>query len=410
MDFESTDGYSDTDYARTVLCGFCNQNWSGCGHLHHIGGHTGSCIPPPPENGKEQKIGSWGKILHYDQQKLREQLKEKKNLTVLAVESSCDETAIAVVRNGRTVLSNTVHSQIEEHKKYGGVVPEIASRQHVLATDTLLEQALEEAGLGLEDMDAIAVTCGPGLVGALLVGVSFAKALAYARNLPLIGVNHIEGHICANYITHPDLEPPFLCLVASGGHSHIVHVEDYGKYRLIGATRDDAAGEALDKVARVLGLPYPGGPELEKLAREGDETRYSMPGTFNAGEHFNLSFSGLKTAVINLLHRSEQKGETLNRADVAASFQHWVTQVLAEKTAHAAQMLQLDIAVGGGVSANAALREAIRAQAPDRKIYFPEMKYCGDNAAMIGCAGYYRLRNGETSGLDLNASPGLSLF
>lgn len=335
---------------------------------------------------------------------------EKEDRIVLAFESSCDETAAAVVRNGREVLSNVVLSQVEEHAKYGGVVPEIASRQHVLATDDLLRRALLDAGLGWEDIGAVAVTAGPGLVGALLVGVAYAKAVAYARSLPLIGVNHIEGHICANYIAHPDLRPPFLCLVASGGHSHIVHVVDYGRYRLIGATRDDAAGEALDKVARVLGLPYPGGPHLEKLAKSGNREAFKMPGSFYAEKHYDLSFSGLKTAVINLLHNARQMGEELAPQDIAASFQHWVVQALAQKTAAAAKDYGLDVAVGGGVSANGALREEMEKALSGRKLYFPPLWLCGDNAAMIGCAGYYRLMNGEVSGLSLNAQPGLSLF
>lgn len=350
-------------------------------------------------------------ILRYDSKKLFLELEKKREWNILAIESSCDETAVAIVKNGREVLASEIHSQIEEHKKYGGVVPEIASRQHVLAIDTLLDRTLEKAGLGLQDINAIAVTCGPGLVGALLVGVSYAKALAYARNLPLIGVNHIEGHICANYIANQELKPPFLCLVASGGHSHIVHVKGYGEYALLGATRDDAAGEALDKVARVLGLPYPGGPELERLALTGDPLFFKMPGSFNAGEHYDLSFSGLKTAVINMIHKYEQKGQEYSREDIAASFQHWVVEVLSEKTAKAAEKFNLDIAIGGGVAANTALRKAISEKAGGGcRIYFPEKWLCGDNAAMIGCAAYYRLKRGQYSGLDLNADPGFTLF
>ncbi len=329
--------------------------------------------------------------------------------TVLAIESSCDETACAIVRNGREVLSNTVHTQIPLHRKYGGVVPELASRNHVERIGAVVETALTDADMTLQDIDAIAVTCGPGLVGALLVGVSYAKGLALSHDLPLIGTNHILGHIAANYLTFPDLEPPFTCLIASGGHSHIVRVEDYDHCTLIGRTRDDAAGEAFDKVARVLGLPYPGGPELEKLAKDGDPKAIRFRSAFNEREdEYDMSFSGLKTAVINVLHTSEQRGETINRADVAASFQYEVISILSDKAVRAASDT---LALAGGVSANAALRNMLARKSQKKGIRFccPDFKYCTDNAAMIGSAGYYLLMKGHRDGLDLNATPYLSV-
>lgn len=324
--------------------------------------------------------------------------------TVLAIETSCDETAAAVVKNGREVLSNVVYTQIPLHRKFGGVVPELASRNHVDQVGIVVEQALEDAGLTLEQVDAVAVTCGPGLVGALLVGVSFAKGLALAHDLPLIGTNHIRGHIAANYLTFPDLEPPFVCLIASGGHSHIVRVEDYDRCTLIGKTRDDAAGEAFDKVARVLGLPYPGGPELEKLAKDGDPKAIRFHSAFNEQDGFDMSFSGLKTSVVNYLHTAQQRGETVERADVAASFQFAVNTILSEKAVRAAEGT---LALAGGVSANRDLRNLLETKCAKKGIRFccPEWKYCTDNAAMIGSAGYYLLMKGHRSGLDLNATP-----
>lgn len=324
--------------------------------------------------------------------------------TVLAIETSCDETAAAVVKNGREVLSNVVYTQIPLHRKFGGVVPELASRNHVDQVGIVVEQALEDAGLTLEQVDAVAVTCGPGLVGALLVGVSFAKGLALAHDLPLIGTNHIRGHIAANYLTFPDLEPPFVCLIASGGHSHIVRVEDYDRCTLIGKTRDDAAGEAFDKVARVLGLPYPGGPELEKLAKDGDPKAIRFHSAFNEQNGFDMSFSGLKTSVVNYLHTAQQRGETVERADVAASFQFAVNTILSEKAVRAAEGT---LALAGGVSANRDLRNLLETKCAKKGIRFccPEWKYCTDNAAMIGSAGYYLLMKGHRSGLDLNATP-----
>ena len=334
---------------------------------------------------------------------------ERGRATVLAVETSCDETACAIVKDGREVLSNVVHTQIPLHRKYGGVVPELASRNHVERIGAVVEKALADANMTLSDVDAVAVTCGPGLVGALLVGVSYAKGLALAANLPLIGTNHILGHIAANYLTFPDLTPPFTCLIASGGHSHIVRVEDYDRCTLIGRTRDDAAGEAFDKVARVLGLPYPGGPELEKLAKTGDPKAFRFRSAFNEREdEFDMSFSGLKTAVINVLHTAEQRGEAVNRADVAASFQREVVSILSDKAVRAANDT---LALAGGVSANTALREMLAQKSKRKGIRFccPDFKYCTDNAAMIGSAGFYLLMKGHRAGLDLNATPYLSV-
>ena len=328
--------------------------------------------------------------------------------TILAIETSCDETAAAVVKDGREVLSNSVYTQIPLHRRFGGVVPELASRNHVDQIGIVVDQALSDANMTLSDVDAVAVTCGPGLVGALLVGVSYAKGLALAKNLPLIGTNHILGHIAANYLTFPDLEPPFVCLIASGGHSHIVRVEDYDHCVLLGRTRDDAAGEAFDKVARVLGLPYPGGPELEKLAKEGDPKAIRFHSAFNESESFDMSFSGLKTAVINTLHTAEQKGEPVSKADVAASFQYAVNTILSDKAVRAADTT---LALAGGVSANRNLRDMLKRKAEKKGIRFccPDFKYCTDNAAMIGSAGYYLLMKGHLSDLDLNATPYLPI-
>ena len=326
---------------------------------------------------------------------------------LLAIESSCDETAASVLRGGREVLSMAVHTQIPIHRLYGGVVPEIASRSHTERITAVVTEALDKAGLTLDDIGAVAATYSPGLIGALLVGVSFAKGLAFAKDLPFIGVNHIEGHIAANYLTYPDLEPPFVCLVASGGHSHIVKVTDYDKFELIGRTRDDAAGEAFDKVARALGLCYPGGPEIEKLAESGNEKAYYFHAPFNEGEGFDFSFSGIKTAVVNLMHNAEQKGESLNAADIAASFQHSVVEALTRKAVRAAKQYNSPVlALAGGVSANTALRESLQTACDRNGIRFcrPDMKYCTDNAAMIGCQAHYRLIKGFRDDLDLNPS------
>ena len=324
---------------------------------------------------------------------------------ILGIESSCDETAAAVVRAGREVLSTSVHTQIPVHRLYGGVVPEIASRSHTERMGGVVRDALEKAGVGLQDVSAIAVTYRPGLIGALLVGASYAKGLAFAAGKPLIGVDHITGHIAANYLTYPDLEPPFMCIVASGGHSHIVRVNGYTDFTLIGRTRDDAAGEAFDKVARAMGLPYPGGPELEKLARCGDPNAYRLHTAFNEGDSFDFSFSGIKTAVVNILHNAEQKGETVNRADLAASFQRAVTDALTVKSVRAAREAGLaTLALAGGVSANTALREKLRAECEKYGVRFcrPDMRYCTDNAAMIACQGHYELMAHDPSPLSLD--------
>lgn len=339
-------------------------------------------------------------------------LKRAGRATILAFESSCDETAVAIVRGGREVLANQILSQIDRHALFGGVVPEIASRMHVEALDPLLDAALGEAGMTLNDVDAVAVTCGPGLVGALLTGVSYAKALAYARGLALVAVNHIEGHVSANYIAHPQLRPPFVCLVASGGHSHIVLVERYGEYRLLGQTLDDAAGEAFDKVARVLDIPYPGGPLLDKLAEQGDAQRYRFPRVHTPGE-YDFSFSGLKTAVINQAHTLRQRGEKIDAADFAASFRRAVVDVLVEKSVRAARACGATaLAAAGGVAANRLLRRELvhRGESAGLEVFLPPPALCTDNAAMIGSAAFYRLMRGETAPLDLNAMPSLRMF
>ena len=329
---------------------------------------------------------------------------------ILAVESSCDETAMAVVDDGRRLVSSVIASQIDMHALYGGVVPEIASRMHVQALDPLLDQTLQKADLTMADIDAVAVTYGPGLVGALLTGVAWAKAFAYGRGLPLVAVNHIEGHVSANYIAHPDLEPPFVCLVASGGHSHIVRVEDYGRYTIMGGTTDDAAGEAFDKVARVLDIPYPGGPLLDKLAESGNDRAYAFPKIHTPGA-YDFSFSGLKTAVINQAHRLRQTGETIVAADWAASFRRAVVDALVEKAVRACVDSGLDqLALAGGVASNLLLRREIEkaGKKAGLRVYMPPAILCTDNAAMIGSAGFYRLMNGELAGLDLNAVPALA--
>ena len=332
--------------------------------------------------------------------------------TLLAVESSCDETAAAVVRDGRQVLSSVIFSQIPLHALYGGVVPEIASRSHVEKLDVVVDEALQKAGMQLEQVDALAVTFGPGLVGALLTGVSHMKAMAYACGKPLVPVNHIEGHVSANYVAHPDLEPPFVCLVASGGHSHIVRVRDYGEYELLGQTTDDAAGEAFDKAARVLGLPYPGGPLLDRLSAQGNPQALPLPHVQTRGK-YDYSFSGLKTALINAVHKLRQNGQEVPAADIAASFQHAVVQQLSEKAVMAALETGAGtLAIAGGVASNSGLRRELerRCQEAGLKLRMPPPVLCTDNAAMIGSAAFYRLMRGETAGLDLNACPSLSLI
>ena len=348
-------------------------------------------------------------MTYFEKAKQKQQaLTLRGDAVVLSIETSCDETAAAVVRNGREVLSNAVYTQIPLHRIYGGVVPELASRNHVERITEIVRTALKDADMTLDDIDAIAVTCGPGLVGALLVGVSYAKALALSHDLPLVGTNHILGHIAANYLTFPDLKPPFTCLIASGGHSHIVRVMDYDACELIGKTRDDAAGEAFDKVARVLGLPYPGGPELEKLAKAGDPKAIAFHSAFNESESFDMSFSGLKTAVINVLHTAEQRGETVSRADLAASFQYAVNTILSDKAVRASDGT---LALAGGVSANRNLRDMLSRKCAEKGIRFccPDFRYCTDNAAMIGSAGFYLLMKGHLSDLDLNATPYLPI-
>jgi len=331
---------------------------------------------------------------------------------ILAIESSCDETAAAVVVNGRDVRSNIIFSQIDLHKLYGGVVPEIASRKHIEKINQVIEEALETAGETLDTIDAICVTYGPGLVGALLVGVAEAKAIAYAKNKPLVGVHHIEGHICANYIEHQDLEPPFMCLVASGGHSHLVKVLDYGVYEIVGRTRDDAAGEAFDKVARAIGLGYPGGPKIDQLSREGDPKAIRFPRAKVEGAPNDFSFSGLKSAVLNYLNHCQMKGIAVNRADIAASFQEAVVDVLSEHAVNAAlEHGMKKLAIAGGVASNRALRNMMKEKCAknDLEFYYPSPILCTDNAAMIGAAGYYEYKKGIRDGLDLNAVPNLKI-
>lgn len=339
-------------------------------------------------------------------------MKEIQDIYMLAIESSCDETAAAVVHNGREVCSNIISSQIELHKLYGGVVPEIASRKHIEKINQVVEEALKEAKVTLDDIDAVAVTYGPGLVGALLVGVAEAKAIAYARNLPLVGVHHIEGHISANYIEHADLEPPFLCLVVSGGHTHLVCVKDYGTYEILGRTRDDAAGEAYDKVARAIGLGYPGGPKIDRLAKEGNPDAIVFPRAHVDGAEYDFSFSGVKSAVLNYINGCQMKGESFHPADIAASFQKAVVDVLVENSMKAAEQYGMDkFALAGGVASNSALREGMEKACREHglKLYYPSPVYCTDNAAMIGAAGYYEYMAGTRHGLDLNAVPNLKL-
>ena len=327
-------------------------------------------------------------------------------MNILAIESSCDETAAAVVRDGRTVLSNCIASQIEMHTIYGGVVPEIASRKHVEAVTGLAEQAVAQAGLTKQDLDAVAVTYAPGLIGAVLVGVNFAKGAAMALDLPLIPVHHVRGHIAANYITHPELEPPFVCLCVSGGTTLIVDVKSYTDMEVLGGTRDDAAGECFDKVARVLGIGYPGGGPMDRLARGGDDGRYELPRAHVAGHDLDMSFSGLKTASLNLIHNAQQKGEELDLPAFAASFGRAVSESLVPRVMAAARMRGYGrVAVAGGVAANSRIRADLTAacQESGDRLFLPELKYCGDNAAMIGCQGYYEWKAGHTAGLELNA-------
>lgn len=331
---------------------------------------------------------------------------------ILAIESSCDETSAAVIKNGREVLSNVISSQIDIHKKFGGVVPEVASRNHILNISSVVTESMDVANVNFCDLSAVAVTYGPGLIGALLVGVSYAKGIAAAHKLPLIPVNHIHGHIAANYITHKELKPPFVCLVASGGHSHILLVRDYMDFEILGRTRDDAAGEAFDKIARVIGLGYPGGPKIETLAKEGNPEAMKFPRVEFSDAPYDFSFSGVKTSVINFLHNAEQKGTKVVPADIAASFQAAVTDVLVAHTIRACIDKKVDkVVLAGGVSANGALRQAfsVAAEKNNLSLYYPQPILCTDNAAMIGCCGYYKFLKGEFATSDLNAVANLKL-
>ncbi len=337
---------------------------------------------------------------------------KQKDIIILAIESSCDETSIAIVKNGREVLSNVISSQIDTHRVFGGVVPEIASRKHIEVIDLVLDEALEQANKKFSDIDAIAVTYGPGLVGALLVGVSYAKSLAYTLKKPLIPVHHIEGHIYANYIEDKDLKPPFISLVISGGHTHIVYVEDYGKFKILGKTRDDACGEAFDKVARTIGLKYPGGPEIDKLAKTGDKYAIELPRVMIDTDDYDFSFSGLKSAVLNFVNKSKMTNVPFKNEDLAASFQQAVSDVLVFKTIKSCKENNIKIlTLAGGVSANSFLRKSMQdaCDKEDIKLCVPSLKLCTDNAGMIGCAGYYEYLKGNFASLDLNAYPNLKL-
>ena len=335
-----------------------------------------------------------------------------KDVYILAIESSCDETAASVVKNGREVLSNIISSQIDLHTLYGGVVPEIASRKHIEKINQVIEEALKEANCSLENIDAIGVTYGPGLVGALLVGVAEAKAMAFAANKPLVGVHHIEGHISANYIENRELEPPYICLIVSGGHTHLVVVNDYGDYQVIGRTRDDAAGEAFDKVARAIELGYPGGPKIDKLAKEGNSEAIKFPRARVEGAPFDFSFSGLKSAVLNHINMCQMKGLEINKADIAASFQASVVDALLDRAMLACKEYNMNkLAIAGGVASNSAIRTAFEAKCKQENIefYHPSPIFCTDNAAMIGVAAYYEYVKGTRHGWDLNAVPNLKL-
>lgn len=339
-------------------------------------------------------------------------MSEKEDVLILAIESSCDETAAAVVKNGREVLSNVINTQIAIHTEYGGVVPEIASRKHIENINPVIRKALEDAGVTLDDIDAIGVTYGPGLVGALLVGVAEAKAIAFAKNKPLVGVHHIEGHISANYVENKELEPPFVALVVSGGHTHLVKVNDYGEYEIVGRTRDDAAGEAFDKVARAIGLGYPGGPKIDKLAKEGNPDAIEFPRAHVDDAPYDFSFSGIKSAVLNYINSANMQGKEINRADAAASFQKAVVDALVSRAVRLAKECGMDkLAIAGGVASNSALRAAIQEECTKDNIsfYSPSPVLCTDNAAMIGAAAYYEYIKGIRHGYDLNAIPNLKL-
>ncbi|MCK5762638.1 MAG: tRNA (adenosine(37)-N6)-threonylcarbamoyltransferase complex transferase subunit TsaD [Clostridiales bacterium] len=335
-----------------------------------------------------------------------------KDIIILAIETSCDETSVAIIKNGREILSNVIYTQIDIHKKFGGVVPEIASRKHIEKIDLIFAQSLEESGLNFNDLDAIAVTYGPGLVGALLVGMSYAKALAFGLGIPLIPVNHIDGHIAANYLAFPDLKPPYIALIVSGGHTHIVDVLDYGEYKVLGRTRDDAVGEAFDKVARTLGFPYPGGPYIDNAAKDGNKEAIKFPRTYLEKGSFDFSFSGIKSSVLNYLNSMKMKGIEVNANDVAASFQEAVVDVLIEKIISASlKMNHKEIIIAGGVAANSNLRKRLKEEAKIRHldVFYPPLSLCTDNAAMIGAAAYYQFKKGIFANLDLNSVPNLKL-
>ncbi len=331
---------------------------------------------------------------------------------ILAIETSCDETSCAVLKDGREVLSNIISSQIDIHKKFGGVVPEIASRKHIESINNILQEALDKAGVTFKDIDLVAVTQGPGLVGALLVGLSTAKAIAYGLDIPLVGVNHIEGHVCANFIEHKDLEPPFTCLIVSGGHTYLIQANGYTDYEMVGRTRDDAAGEAFDKVARSIGLPYPGGPMIDKLAKVGNKDKIPLPRVIIDENTYDFSFSGLKTAVLNYLNQANQRKEEISKEDVAASFQAAVLDVLVDKSFRLAKERKSDkIVIAGGVAANEGLRAMMeeRAKIEGVKIYYPSKILCTDNAAMVGAAGYFNYISGKESSLGMKVEPNLDL-
>lgn len=333
-------------------------------------------------------------------------------MNILAIETSCDETSVAVLKDGREVLSNIISSQIDIHKKFGGVVPEIASRKHIESINNILQEALDTAGMGFSDIDLIAVTQGPGLVGALLVGLSTAKALAYGLDIPIIGVNHIEGHICANYIQHKDLKPPFTCLIVSGGHTYLIHVNDYVDYELVGRTRDDAAGEAFDKVARAIGLPYPGGPQIDRLAKIGNKDAIHFPRVIIDERTYDFSFSGLKTAVLNHINQAKQRNEEIVIEDLAASFQAAVLDVLVDKSFRLAKERNSNkLVIAGGVAANEGLRASLeeRGKKEGVEIFYPSRVLCTDNAAMIGSAGYFNYKSAKVSDLGMNVMPNLDL-
>ncbi len=336
----------------------------------------------------------------------------EKEIKILAIETSCDETSAAVVVNGTQIKSNIISSQIDLHKKFGGVVPEIASRKHIEKMNPVIQEALDEANITFEELDAIAVTYAPGLVGALLVGLATAKAIAFACNKPLIGVHHIEGHISANYIENPEFKPPFICMVVSGGHTHLVYVKDYGDYEVVGKTRDDAVGEAFDKVARTIGLGYPGGPKIDALAKTGNPKAIHFPRTYLEGDSYDFSFSGIKSAVLNYINQCQMKNETVCEADIAASFQEAVVEVLVTKTMKAAKAYgAVRVALAGGVAANSQLRSEMKkaCDAQGITLQYPSMILCTDNAAMIGAAGYFEFIKGVRHGMDLNAVPHLKL-